>query len=727
MARASHFLVSATLIAASFAPALTYGQQPVVTMEEAFSPKNRLQLVRNIQWVPQEGKVDPKATEYFVYAASDKGKDVLFKKGAASGSKTDTLLKADQLGLRGIPQLTFRSASEAVGNLGDRWVSIKFGAQPSMTTLLTVPKEAENPDPSADYSKLAFTKGNNLFILSDGKEVQVTNETNQAIVSGHSAHQREFGIVKGTFWSPDGSKLAFYRMDQTMIPAYPLVDLLQKPAVYKPLYYPQAGTKSHHVTLGIYDVKTGNTIYIKPEGDPEQYLTNITWSPDGQAVYIALVNRDQNHMQLQRYVAATGKLDKTLFEERHPKYVEPEHGQMFLPTGAPQDQFIWFSERDGYNHLYLYNTSGQLISQLTKGNFDVTSIMNSIYVKNEVVLNIQHTANDGLNRLMAQVRFGKNGKASVSSPYGTVNADFVGTIRGTMSPSGNYMVEERTTPKDYTCMTRELKGNKSGFVWMMKSNPFKVPTPTLVKLKAADGTVLNGRLIKPLNFDSTKKYRTLVYVYGGPHAQLVTGGLNYGADPWAYAFAQDDYVVFTLDNRGSANRGLNFENATHRQLGTVELEDQLVGVKYLKSLKYVDSTRMGINGWSFGGFMTTSMMCRYPDVFKAGCAGGPVIDWSLYEIMYTERYMDSPQQNPEGYAANNLKNLAKNLKGKLMMIHGTDDDVVLWQHTQQMAQQLTKDKKLFEYMIYPGHPHNVGGPDRVHLFRTIKAFFDRSL
>lgn len=246
----------------------------------------------------------------------------------------------------------------------------------------------------------------------------------------------------------------------------------------------------------------------------------------------------------------------------------------------------------------------------------------------------------------------------------------------------------------------------------------------LLKIKANDGkTLLNSRMILPPQFDSTKKYPVIVYVYGGPHAQMVSNNWLAGGDMWLYYMAQQGYITFTLDNRGSANRGLEFENATFRNLGKTETEDQLSGVAYLKSLPYVNKDRLGVFGWSFGGFMSTTLMTKTPDVFKVGVAGGPVIDWRFYEIMYTERYMDTPQENPEGYAAADLKNYAKNLKGKLLLIHGTNDNVVLWQHTLGYLKQCVEDGVLVDYFVYPGHEHNVLGPDRVHLMKKISQYF----
>ena len=713
-----------------------------LTMEDCFRPTKRPTTLRQLQWIPTTAdKPNPKSADQLAYVISAGGRDVLVKR-QPTGTVVDTLLRATDLSAtaKALPGISLTSPTTGYAIVGQDVVTLDWTSGVlQKKTVNTLPEEADNADLSASNLAYAYTIGPNLYISEGGIRTPLSTEPagTNTILFGHAAHQREFGITKGTFWSGDGKQLAFYRIDQGMVPEYPITDMASKPAKVNPLRYPMAGTASHHATLGVYNLSTKATVFINPGangfGDPEQYLTNITWSPDNAFIYIAVVNRDQNHMKLLRFVASTGAFDKALFEERHPKYVEPEHGPMFMPkalqfaAGSGADHFVWMSERDGHNHLYLYHKDGQVVQQLTKGDFDVLEVSSIAQEGKSAIVNCQITANVGLDKHLARVTVMSGKPAQLQD----IDANSPGVHVGKASPSGRYMVDAYSNPDmpyEVLIWDQQTKSKPSSIY--RAANPLaenNVSKPELVRLTAEDGTPLHGRLIKPANMVPGKRYPTIVYVYGGPHAQLVTNGFNMSADLWMYHFAQEGYVVFTLDGRGSGNRGLNFENATHRQLGTLEMQDQLKGVEYLKQLPFVDAARMGVSGWSFGGFMTTSLMTRHPDVFKAGCAGGPVIDWSLYEIMYTERYMDRPQQNPEGYAANNLKSQAKNLKGKLMLIHGTVDDVVLWQHSQQMASQLIKDKKLFEYMIYPGHPHNVLGPDRVHLFRTIKAFFDRSL
>lgn len=574
---------------------------------------------------------------------------------------------------------------------------------------------AENTDLHLPTQAIAYTKGNNLFISKEGNTIPISKDSNEAIVNGQAAHRSEFGISKGTFWSPSGSKLAYYRMDQRMVTDYPLVNIEPVPAQLNPIKYPMAGQASHHVQVGVFDIATGNTIFLQTGEPAEQYLTNITWSPDEKFIYVAIVNRAQNHMKLNQYEAATGKLVKTVFEEKHSKYIEPEHGPIFLKNNPAQ--FIWQSERDGFNHLYLYNTNGKLIGQLTKGNYVVTEVVGFDHQGDHLLFIA--TAANALERHVHSLNL-KNRKIRLLSTA-------KGQHNPVLSPMGNLMLDDFSsieTPRQISLLSTAGKEVKTIFKAENPLAAYKLGQTELLSLKAEDGTPLNARIIRPADFDPAKKYPVIVYLYGGPHVQLVHNTWLGGANLWMQYMAQQGYVVFTLDNRGSHNRGLAFEQATFRRLGTIEMADQLQGVNYLKSLPYVDSTRLGIHGWSFGGFMTTTLMTRQPDIFKAGVAGGPVIDWRMYEIMYTERYMDTPQENPEGYREASLLNYAGNLKGRLLMIHGTADDVVVWQHSQAFVKKCIDEGVLLDYMLYPGHAHNVRGKDRLHLIRKITQYFN---
>lgn len=590
-------------------------------------------------------------------------------------------------------------------------------AKNKIVNFYTIPQNAENIKFNPTNHFYSYTKGNNLYLKkNDDEEIAITNDKNNNIVNGQAVHRNEFGINTGTFWSPDGKKLAFYKMDESMVTDYPLVDVSQRTAILKNTKYPMAGMNSHEVTIGVSDLEKNETIFLNTGHPKDKYLTNVEWSPNSEFIYIAELNRGQDTCQLKRYDAATGKLDAVLFTETHPKYVEPEHPVLFLKNNP--NNFIWQSKRDGYNHLYLYSTDGKMKKQLTKGNWDVTEVLgfdesgdNLFYLSTEV---------SPIEKQIYKLNLKTQKRILLSDQEGVHNA--------ILSVNGNYIVDKYSSLENpLKISVIDTKGGKYTILYEAE-NPYKevaMPEIVLGKLKANDGkTDLYYRMVKPLNFDPAKKYPVIVYVYGGPHSQLVDNSWLGQARGWDIYMAEKGYIVFTLDNRGTSNRGFDFENITHRQLGVIETEDQMTGVNYLKSLPYVDTERIGVHGWSFGGFMTLNLMLRHPEVFRVGVAGGPVTDWEYYEIMYGERYMDLPQQNPEGYENSSMVNRAKDLKGRLMLIHGDEDPVVVMQHSLQFLKSAIKNGTHPDFFVYPGHQHNMVGHDRVHLHEHITRYFD---
>lgn len=575
--------------------------------------------------------------------------------------------------------------------------------------------------------QIAFTQGSNIQLLSPQNTTEaVTSETVEGIVCGQAVHQREFGINKGLFWSPKGSALAFYRMDERMVTSYPLVNIDARCASSEPQKYPMAGMKSHEVTVGVYNLSTRQTVWLQTGLPKEKYLTNIAWSPDEQSIYIAELNRDQNDMHLVRYSALTGKKEAELFTETDKHYVEPQHPALFLPNNP--DQFIWQSEKDGFNHLYVYDTAGRQLKQLTKGEWVVLDVL-GFDPKGENLF-ISATAPYPLSSFSYGTPMEVyTWKVNLKTGKRTCMNQGKGVHRVSVSPSGLYAIDYISSPSIPRAIDIiRTKDGQSVHSLLSAKDPYKgytMPEIETGTLKAADGvTNLNFRLTKPVGLDESKKYPTIVYVYGGPHSQLVTGDWMNGARGWDLYMAQRGYVVFTVDSRGSANRGHAFESVIHRNLGVNEMADQLKGVDFLKSLPYVDADRIGVHGWSYGGFMTTNLMLTYPDLFKVGVAGGPVIDWSNYEIMYGERYMDRPQDNPEGYKNANLKLKAGNLKGHLLLIHGDIDPVVVWQHSLGFLKACVDADTYPDYFVYPRHEHNVIGKDRPHLYEKITRYFD---
>lgn len=589
---------------------------------------------------------------------------------------------------------------------------------------------------------MAYTIGNDLYVAHEGDFSSMVNpkvtgkqQQEKDVVYGQAVHRNEFGIMKGTFWSPKGTYLAFYRMDQSMVTDYPQVNTTARIAELVPDKYPMAGMTSHKVTVGIYNVKDGKTIYLQA-GDPtDRYFTNISWGPDEKSVFVIELNRDQNHAQLVQYDAVSGQKIGVLYEEKHTRYVEPQHPLIFLPWD--DSQFIYQTQRDGFNHLFLMDTKTKLKGEwktgkdsedqyceylkaipLTEGNWLVQDVLGFNTSRKEIII-----ASTEISPLQTNI-FSLNVKNGKRTLIGMED----GTHQAKLSASGTYLIDYFTSnnvPREISILPTT---GKKGTTLFTATDPLKenynLPEITVGTIKAADGeTDLYYRLIKPVNFDPNKKYPAIIYVYGGPHAQMIHNTRFYDARGWDLYMAQQGYVMLTVDNRGSDNRGIKFENCTFRHLGTEEMKDQVQGAKFLQSLPYVDADKIGVHGWSFGGFMTTNLMLTYPDIFKVGVAGGPVIDWQFYEVMYGERYMDTPQANPEGYKESNLRLKAGNLKGRLEVIIGGMDPTCVPQHSISFLRACIDAGTHPDFFIYPEDGHNMMGRDRVHLHEHITRYF----
>lgn len=588
-------------------------------------------------------------------------------------------------------------------------------------------KDENFADWNAQSRAVAFVKGDNLYVNNaQGTLKQLTKDGSRDIVYGQSVHRDEFGIYKGTFWSNDGQKLAFYRMDQSMVADYPLVDIDTRIATETPVRYPMAGEKSHLVTVGIYDLNTDKTVYLNT-GDPtDRYFTNIAWAPDGKLIYLIEMNRAQNHYSLDAYDPATGNKTATLYTESSDKYVHPMHAITFLPWD--KSRFILQSEKDGYNHLYLFDTDGKQIKQLTTGKWIVVDLLGfNAKTKEAIILSTEASPIQNnlyaVNLQTGTRRLLDNGKGCHANTTGEG-----GSHKPALSFSGQWILDSYTEPTVPRNIDIVNVASAKAMRYFTAENPwvgYTVPEYTCGKIKAADGTTdLYYRMAKPTNFDPNKKYPTIIYVYGGPGVRNVEARWHYWSRGWETYMAQKGYLLFILDNRGSSARGLAFEQATFHHLGVEEAKDQMKGVEYLTSLPYVDKDRMGVHGWSFGGFMTTTLITSHPEVFKVGVAGGPVIDWKWYEVMYGERYMGTPQNNPKGYAESSLLSKAKNLKGKLQIITGMNDPVVVPQHCLNFLQECIKVGTQPDFFVYPGEPHNMRGHQSTHLHERISQYFD---
>mgnify|MGYP000114958977 CR=1 FL=1 len=693
-------------------------QEKLLSVEDAilnafrYNPTN----LRMLNWIPD--------TDNYVYAEGNGEQSVLIVTSAKSNKK-DTLFSVKELNkkleiekftrLNNLPQIKWlNSTSIQFWNSG---ILFEYNTKSKKIEKINLlPDNSENLSVAPNNKFIAYTIANNLFVnLDETKKIQITNDIDTNIVNGQAVHRNEFGINEGIFWSPNSNYIAFYRMDQTMVTDYPLVEIDKTPAKLKNIKYPMAGQTSHHVSVGLFNIKTGKITWLKTGEPLDQYLTNLAWSPDEKYFYIAHLNRDQNHMQFKKYDVETGEMIKILFEEKDNEFVEPLNPMIFLPKS--NDKFLWFSERDGYNHLYLYDTNGKLLRQVTQGNWVITSFNG--FDKTGKFCYVTTTKDSPIERHVYKVNI-ENGKLEkITKEPGIHNV--------LVSSNDEYFIDSFNSlnvPRVINLLNKKYEVIKNLLIAENPLKEIKLGETKIFTIKNDEGIDLYCRMIYPPDFDQTKKYPVIVYVYGGPHSQGVLNSFGVGSyQMWFRMMAQKGYIIFELDNRGTSNRGSEFAQATFRRLGTIEIKDQLTGVNYLKSLPYIDGNRFGVYGWSYGGFMTTSLMLRTNNTFKVGACGGAVIDWKYYEVMYTERYMDTPQTNPDGYKEASLLNYVDNLKGKLLLVHGTSDPTVVWQNTLAFAKRAAELNKPLDYYPYVGHGHGVRGRDALHLYTKITNYF----
>lgn len=695
------------LILSLFIAITGQAQLKTFTLDEAVMQQNRAfraDKLLGFQWIPNTNKY-----VYYTDAASK------MMSASTTDSKAKELITLTEVNaalgtkLKNFSGLEWIDANTVLISVNGKYYSYSFTSK-SGKTIQETPETAENQTFDSGKQNLAFTEKNNLYFFNKDKaKITVTNEANEGIVSGQSIARNEFGINNGIFWSPKSSYLAFYQKDQSEVADYPLLDINETPGKLVNLKYPMIGQKSEKPRVGIYNLATGKTVFISPKGNSDDYLTNLSWSSDEKYVLIAELNRAQNDMNLNVYDAQNGTFVRTILNEKNNAWVEPEH-EAFFPS-ATSNNFVWFSEKDGFQNLYYYSIDGKLIKQLTANKFSAREIIGSNPAGTEIYF--KATGANPTNMLAYKVDL-KGKQTLITQDEG------VHTV--TISTDGDWFFDEfsnHTTPSKSLLYDKKLK-TTTLLESKNKYDGYQLGTAEIKTIKAADSTTdLYTRLIKPSNFDPNKKYPVMVYVYGGPHAQLITNSFLDGANLWMYWMAEQGYLVFTVDNRGSDNRGFAFESVIHGRLGVNEMEDQLKGVAYLKSLPYVDGNRLAVHGWSFGGFMTTSLMLRKPDTFKVGVAGGPVTDWKYYEVMYGERYMDTPAENQKGFDEASTLNYVNNLKGKLLLIHGTNDDTVVMQQNFSLIKKFVESGKQIDFFAYPMAKHNVQGKDRVHLMTKV--------
>ncbi len=578
---------------------------------------------------------------------------------------------------------------------------------------------------SPDGSKVVFLRENNVFItdLTTGKESQITTDgVVNSIINGSPdwVYEEEFEFTKGFSWSPDGSKLAFYRFDESKVKEF---DLVMYDSLYPTIYkykYPKAGEDNSIVSVHVYDVETGKTQLMDVGTEKDQYIPRIKWTEDSNVLSIQRMNRLQNKLEILLADATTG-ISKVIYTEKNKYYIEIKNNLTFLKD---KKRFIFTNDQDGYDHIYLYNIDGSLVKQLTSGNWEVIDVKGVDEV-NGLVYFISDEESP-IDKALYSVKLDGTNKTKISLKEGTNEVEFsegyryfINTYSNANTPS--YVSIHKASGK-------ELKMLIDNSDIIASTKEFGFTKEEFFTFKTADSIKLYGWMIKPPDFNAAKKYPVLVYVYGGPGDQTVVNSWGYMDLAWHEMLAQKGYIVVSVDNRGTGGRGEAFKKCTYGQLGKLETIDQIETAKYLGKQAYVDKTRIGIWGWSYGGYMTALCMTKGADYFKTGVAVAPVTNWRYYDNIYTERYMGLPKDNASGYDDNSPVKHVKKLKGKFLLVHGTADDNVHFQNSMMLADALVKANKQFEMQFYPNKNHSIyGGYTRFHLFTRITDFILENL
>ncbi len=564
----------------------------------------------------------------------------------------------------------------------------------------------------------AAVRSDHQLFLHDrtGEKHQLSFDGSEDMVLGGPAHRSEIGIVKGTFWREDGRFLAFYREDLRPITEYPYQDLHLMPPKPRHGRYPMAGQPHSLVRVRVCDTTTYAIAELEADPDADVYWTNITFGPD-DTVYVTIVNRGQDHLELTRFDAKTGKKLATILKEHDREWLEPEHPPRFLKDG----RFLWWSRRSGFRNIYLHEPNGKLIRQVTLGNCDVLSMLH--LEADESRLWYQASGDDPRQLHLFS--------ASLTEEDTKQHTQERGSHQVSLSPDATqaHVVHSNleTFPNARVLDTSTLKVQKLP----QPTNPlveFELPKQHFFEVEAEDGSLLYGHVALPPDLQPGERAPVIHYVYGGPHAQLVKDQWFGGAATWLQGLAGSGYIVCRLDNRGTPNRGIEFEQKIHRHLGTKEVADQLRAIDWLRQQPYVDPSRIGVHGWSFGGYMTLRLMLLHPKVFACGISGAPVTDWSMYETGYGERYMDSPQENPDGYQESSCLPIAGRLQNPLLIVHGSDDRTVMWAHTLKFVDASVREGvQQLEYFPYPQQLHGLRGGYRKHFLEKLARFFGRHL
>ncbi len=583
---------------------------------------------------------------------------------------------------------------------------------------LTATPEAErDPKLSPDGLRVAFRRGHDLYSLDIATRQisRLTDDGSATLLNGELdwVYPEELDLSTAFWWSPDSKNIAYLQFDISHEFVYPQVSLTGLRAVAEPERYPQAGTSNADVHVGVVPALGGATHWMDL-GEPRGFLiARVYWTPDSTRLAIERLNRVQNHLDLLVTEASSGA-SHSILSESDPYWLN--QNDLFRFVG--KDEFLWGSERDGFRHLYLYSLEGQQRKRLTEGDWEVTDLAGVDEVHQKVYF--ISTEESPLDRELYSVKLNGKDRSRISRGAGTHDVS--------MGPTAEYYLDtfSSSTEPPRTDLHSVDGRDWSGFrAAKPLADEYALQPWDMAQLTSQDGKLLYGRIMKPANFHAGEKYPAVVIVYGGPGVQTVVNAWEGAA--WAQVLAARGFVVWELDNRGSSGRGHAFETPLFRRFGKAELADQLEGVRYLLAQGFVDPARVGIYGWSYGGFMTLYSLLNAPDVFRAGIAGAPVTNWRNYDTIYTERYLGLPTENAEGYRASSPVDYAAKLQAKLLIVHNYEDDNVLYQNTVQMTDALEQAGKLFDMVIYPGKSHGVTGPVRRQLLETLTDFFEKHL
>jgi dipeptidyl-peptidase-4 len=594
--------------------------------------------------------------------------------------------------------------------------------------LTKILEQVQEPTFSPDAKKIGYVKENNIFIydIASKTNSQITTDGKKnEIINGITdwVYEEEFAFVRAFDWSCDNKKIAYIRFDETKVPEFSMTvfakNLYPKVQTFK---YPKAGEKNSLVSLHLYNVDSKTTKKVDLRQYHDFYVPRIEWTNDANIVSAKILNRHQNNLDLLFIEAATATT-KVVLSENDKSYIDfvDKDNLTFLKDNS----FIWTSEKDGFNHIYQYDKTGKLLNQVTKGNWEVTNYYGFDQKTNTVYY--QSTENGSINRDVYRVSLDGKNRTRLSQNSGTNAATF--------SPNFQFFINSfssATQPNAYT-----LNDSKSGKqVQVIENNKtlatilegYDLPQKEFFVLKTDKGHELNAWILKPKDFDSSKKYPVFMYQYSGPGSQQVNNDWNSYDDYWFMMLTQKGYIVACVDGRGTGYKGADFKKITYKQLGKYEVEDQIDAAKVIGNYPYVDRSRIGIWGWSYGGFISSNCIFKGNDIFKMAIAVAPVTNWRFYDSVYTEKYMQTPQENPSGYDDNSPINFVSKLKGKYLLIHGSGDDNVHVQNSMQMMEALIQANKQFDSQIYPDHNHGIyGGNTRIQLFNKMTLFIQDNL